>query len=97
MNMGRAKMFDEALDRMIGDLDDVEGKSAMSHSLEDCPDPLGCTEHEAEEGKSLAPEEGSPAAVTIEVHKMGLPSMEGKRAEEGLKPEDVEALKKLLK
>lgn len=95
--MEKSALFDAALEKMMNELDEVEGSSATAHSLEDCTDPLTCGQHEAEEGEHLTPEKGSPAAVTVEVHKMGLPSMEGEKAEDGLSPEDVEELRKLLK
>ena len=102
--MEKAKMFDMALDKMLGELDDIEGHGAMSHSLEECPDPMNCDMHDGDLGENLAPEkqeEGSPAAVEITVHKMGMPSMDGKsdsKAEEDhLSPEEAEELRKLLK
>ena len=76
----------------------------MEHSLEDCPDPFTCEQHSGELGKNLAPEE--PAAVKIEIHKPGMPSLDGEKlpeegaegkAEEGLSPEEAEQLKKLVK
>lgn len=93
-------MMDLALEKIMGELDDIEGKSSMEHSLEECPDPLNCDQHGLESGKALAPEE--PAAVKIEVHKMGMPSLDGAKedegeADEGLSPEEAEQLKKLLK
>jgi len=91
-------MFDAALEKMMGELDDVEGSSAMSHSQDECPDPLGCNQHEAEQGDSLSGGDG----VTIEVKKMGLPSLDGSKEEEGegsegLSPEEADQLRKLLK
>jgi len=104
MNMDKVKLFDAALDKLMGDMDDMEGTSAMAHSQEECPDPLGCKMHDGELGKELAPEGGEPAAVKIEIKKLGMPSLDGAKegdgegkAEEGLSPEDEEALKKLLK
>lgn len=98
-------MFDKALEMLMGDMDDMEGSSAMSHSAEECPDPLGCTDHDMEHGKDLTPDGGGPS-VKIEVSKMGIPSMDGKKEPslddkgengEELSPEDAEILKKLLK
>ncbi len=90
-------MFDAALDRIMSELDDVEGGSAMSHSVEDCPDPLGCTMHESENAEPLAGGEKSPSIVEI---KLGAPSMDGDKAEgpaeEGLSDEEAEELRKLL-
>ena len=102
--MDKAKMMDMALEKIMGELDEVEGHSAMEHSLEDCPDPFTCEQHSGELGKNLAPEE--PAAVKIEIHKPGMPSLDGEKlpeegaegkAEEGLSPEEAEQLRKLLK
>ena len=100
-------MFDAALERMLGELDDVEGSSAMSHSADECPDPLGCTAHDDEHGDNLSPLGDKPAGdgVTIEVKKMGLPSLDGAKEPslddkgqdgEGLSDEDADILKKLL-
>ena len=96
-------MMDEVLSKLMGDMDDLEGKSAMSHSLEECPDPMNCEQHNEELGHHLTPDGGEPA-VKIEIHKGGLPSMdgksadeEGKKAEEGLSPAEAEELRKLLK
>ena len=72
--MDKAKMMDMALEKIMGELDEVEGHSAMEHSLEDCPDPFTCEQHSGELGKNLAPE---PAAVKIEIHKPGMPSLDG--------------------
>lgn len=92
-------MFDAALDRIMSELDDVEGGSAMSHSVEDCPDPLGCTMHEAENAEPLAGDDKGKSIVEI---KLGAPSMDGDKAEgdsaaeEGLSDEEAEELRKLL-
>lgn len=98
----KAGLLDKALDMLIGDMDDMEGHSAMAHSLEECPDPLMCSMHDSDLGNMAEEQEpGSPAAVEITVHKMGLPTMEGKTEEEDeddhLSPEEAEELKKLLK
>jgi hypothetical protein len=92
-------MFDAALEKMMGELDDVEGSSAMSHSQDECPDPLTCGQHDAEQAHSLSP---GGDGVTIEVKKMGLPSLDGSKEEEGegsegLSPEEADQLRKLLK
>ena len=99
--MDRSAMFDAALDKMMSELDDIEGSSAMSHSAEECPDPLTCSAHDSELGDALSGGDKEPA-VSIEVHKMGLPSLDGAKMEEGdkaeeLGPDEVEALRKLLK
>jgi hypothetical protein len=97
-------LLDMALEKIMGELDDIEGKSSMEHSLEDCPDPFNCEQHSGELGKSLTPDGGEPAAVKIEVHKVGVPSLDGKpipedgkKAEEGLSSDEAETLRKLLK
>lgn len=106
--MEKSDLLDKALEMIMGDLDDIEGSGAMSHSAEECPDPLTCSDHDSELGSALAPGEKEPAALKIEVSKMGMPSMEGPSAEEPsiddkgehgeeLDAEDVEALKKLLR
>lgn len=98
--MDKSALFDAALDRIMGELDDVEGDSAMSHSADDCPDPLSCKMHDEEHGDSLS---GKPAGLEIEVKKMGMPSLDGdypeseSKAEDGLSPEEAEELRKLLK
>jgi hypothetical protein len=103
--MEKEEMLDKVLAMLSGDMDDIEGRGAMEHSMDECPDPLGCTMHDGEHGDSLsglAAGDKSPAAVTLEVKKGGLPSMEGElgdgeKAEDGLDPDTLDALKKLLK
>ena len=106
--MDKEKLMDMALEKIIGELDDVEGRGAMAHSLEECPDPLNCNMHDGELGDSLTPDggvqKGEPAAVKIEVSKLGLPTMDGEKnpgdeekAEDGLSPEEAEQLRKLLR
>ena len=101
--MKEDKLMDAALERIMNDLDDIEGKSAMEHSLEDCPDPLNCDQHGLEAGKNLTPE---PSAIKIEIHKPGMPTLdgeklaeegEGTKSDEGLSPAEAEELRKLLK
>ena len=99
--MEKDKLLDMALEKIMNELDDIEGTSANSHSLEECPDPLNCKMHDGELD-GLAPEkqeDGSPSAVTVEVHKMGLPSLTGGKEKEGegLSEEEAEELRKLLK
>ena len=105
--MEKTDLLDKALEMIMGDLDDMEGSSAMSHSADECPDPLTCGAHDSELGSALAPGDKEPA-VKIEVSKMGLPSMDGEKAEEpsiddkgehgeSLDQEDIDALKKLLR
>ena len=99
--MEKSAMLDKALELVMGDLDDMEGSSAMSHSMDECPDPLTCGQHDSDLGDGLSKE---PAAVSIEVHK-GLPSLDGEKAPslddkgedgEDMSPEDAEILRKLL-
>jgi hypothetical protein len=106
--MNKSELFDAALEKLVGDMDDLEGRGAMSHSMDECPDPLGCTMHDDELGDGLTKELNpgghgdEPAAVKIEVKKLGMPTMEGAKEDDGpaedkLDPEDIEALKKLLR
>ncbi len=109
--MNKSALMDVALEKLMGDMDDLEGHSAMSHSAEDCPDPLGCKMHDSEMGDNLSPasvEKHGEPVVSIEVKKMGdgLPSMEGAKedaAEEavehadGLSADEAEELFELLK
>lgn len=110
--MNKSALMDIALEKLAGDMDDLEGSAAMSHSAEDCPDPLGCKMHDSELGENLSPAaaekmDGKPM-VEIEIKKMGegLPSMEGEKedaAEEavehadGLSADEAEELFELLK
>lgn len=98
----KSDMMDEALERLAGDMDAMEGRDAMKHPMEECPDPMTCTQHDDELGEGIA--EDKPVGVAIEVKPIpGMPSMEGEKsegegsAEEGLSPEDVEELRKLVK
>jgi hypothetical protein len=103
--MNKSELMEMALEKLVGDMDDLEGSGAMAHSTEDCPDPLGCTMHEAEAGDSLS-SDAKPG------DKPGLPSMKGTpskgdgeevveeaegAAEDGLSAEEAEELRKLLK
>lgn len=104
--MNKSDLMEMALEKLVGDMDDLEGSSAMEHSPEECPDPLGCKMHDAESGDSLSIE-ANPG------DKPGLPSMKGTpskgdgeegadlggepAAEGGLSEEEAELLKKLLK
>lgn len=96
MDNRKVELFDKALDQLMGDMDDLEGKGAMAHSTEECPDPLNCKDHEIESGENLTP--GEPS-LKIEVHKLGMPSLDGAKESEGegLSAEEAEELKKLLK
>lgn len=102
--MEKSALFDAALDRIMSELDEVEGGSAMSHSAEECPDPMSCRMHDDELGESLSGDKDkAPAAVEIKVSKLGMPSLDGdspegeSKAEDGLSPEEAEELRKLLK
>lgn len=108
--MNKSELMEMALEKLVGDMDDLEGSAAMEHSPEECPDPLGCKMHDAEAGDSLS-SEANPG------DKPGLPSMKGTpskgdgdegedlgddlpgepEAEGGLSEEEAELLKKLLK
>ncbi len=108
--MNKSELMDVALEKLMGDMDDVEGSSAMSHSAEDCPDPLGCKMHDSEMADNLSgaeKKEGDPIlAIEIKGKGEGLPSMEGAKedkAEEavehadGLSADEAEELFELLK
>ena len=41
----KTALLDAALEHFLGDMDDLEGSAVMSHSVEDCPDPLTCKDH----------------------------------------------------
>ncbi len=108
--MDKGNLLDIALEKLAGDMDDLEGSEAMKHSPEDCPDPLGCKMHDGELGDNLSPAasekvDGKPI-LEIHVKGEGLPSMDGEKmpslddkgeAGESLSEEDAELLKKLLK
>lgn len=96
--MSKSNLLEMALDKIMGDMDDFDGKDALSHSKEDCPDPLNCKMHD-EEG----PKEGDlkdPALMKVEVKKVGIPEIgslgEGEKADDKITPEEAEILKKLL-
>ena len=104
MGNDHESIIDKALAMLGEDMDGMEGKSAMSHSMDECPDPLNCTDHEAETGDALSGDMGgAKPALTIEIHGAGLnpgeaPSLDDKgEAGDGLSDEDSEILKKLLK
>lgn len=102
--MNKSELMEMALEKLVGDMDDLEGTASMAHSTDECPDPLGCTMHEAESGDALS-SDAKPG------DKPGLPSMKGtpskgddeapedpeSPAESGLSEEEAEALRKLLK
>ena len=99
--MDGSSLFEAALDRLLGDMDDTEGHAAMAHSVEECPDPLNCTAHDSESMGDLA-QSGKPS-LEIEVHKSmnpgdaDAPSLSDKGEEgEGLSEEDKNILKKIL-
>ena len=47
--MKDSEMLDKALAQIMEELDEIEGTSALSHSAEECPDPLTCTQHKDEQ------------------------------------------------
>jgi hypothetical protein len=97
--MDKEKLIDMALEAISSDMDDLEGKSALEHSLEECPDPLTCDMHKGELSDNLSKDE-KPDGIEVEVHKIGMPSLEGEKfgkAEDGLSPEEADELKKLIK
>lgn len=97
-----ADLIDAALEKLIGDMDDLEGSAATAHDVDSCPDPLTCKAHDGELGENLS--QGGDG-VEVEVKKIGkgVPSLDGAAAEaeagadEGLSPAEVEDLRKLLK
>lgn len=100
--MDKSALLDIALEKLMGDMDDLEGSGAMSHSAEDCPDPLGCDQHEAEHSANMTHDDGNPS-LTIKVGHGLPPSLEDSKegeirpgAEEGLSEEEAAELKKLL-
>lgn len=99
--MNKSDLMEMALEKLVGDMDDLEGAAAMAHDVEECPDPLSCTMHESESGEALS-SDAKPG------DKPGLPSMKGtpskgdgdgaeSPAEDGLSDEEKEALRNLLK
>ncbi|MDE2099558.1 MAG: hypothetical protein KGL39_20060 [Patescibacteria group bacterium] len=90
--MDHESIIDRALAMLGNDMDDIEGKASMAHSMEDCPDPLNCAMHDDESGESLSGLD--KPAVTIEVHKDTGPIGE---MGDGLKEDEAEMLKKLLR
>ncbi len=95
--MDRSAIFDAALERLMGDMDDMEGSSAMKHSVDECPDPMSCDQHDSELGENLTP--APKPAIAIEIKGAEPESMdEGmEAAEDKLSPEEAEELRKLLK
>ena len=94
-------MIDRALALLSGDMDDLEGSGAMQHTLDECPDPLGCKMHEDEKADPLSTLDEPSVTVTIGkgLPTLGVPGDKGEdeKAEDGLSPEDAEELRKLLK
>ena len=98
--MEKSEMMDAALDKILSELDDVEGNAAMSHSQDECPDPLNCKMHEAEASEPLEKLGPNDApGITLEIKKEGMPSLGGEdeSGSDSLSPEESEMLKKLLK
>lgn len=102
--MNKSEMMDMVLEQLSGDMDDLEGTASMSHSLENCPDPIGCSMHDDEHGDNLSPaaagKDGGGVEIEIKNIGDGMPSMDGAKeeaAENGLTEEETEALRKLLK
>lgn len=98
--------MDAALERIINDMDDMEGKAAMSHTLEECPDPMNCTMHDDDVKGNLTPEDGkSKTGLTIIVGDGMMPKLGDKvsdgpgseeKSDEGLSPEEAAELRKIL-
>lgn len=97
--MDNESIIDRALAMLGDDMDGMEGKSAMAHGMDECPDPLNCDQHDDEMGDALGGDkgdmkEGMKPALTIEVHGEGMSPAEGMG--DGLKEDEAEELKKLL-
>jgi len=70
-------MIDMALSKLGGEMEDMEGKSAMTHEEEHCLDPMACDEHnplsmdrvdtDGRQGNQDGPDAGG---VEIEVSKI---------------------------
>lgn len=92
--MDHQSIIDKALAMLGDDMDGLEGKAAMAHGLDECPDPLNCDMHDDESADALSDDKGEmKPALTIEVHGAGVsPADEG----DGLKEDEAEELKKLL-
>lgn len=92
--MDHESIIDRALAMLGDDMDGLEGKAAMAHGLDECPDPLNCDQHDDEMGDALSDDkgEGMKPALTIEVHGEGMSPADG----DGLKDDEAEELKKLL-
>ena len=98
--------MDAALARILDDMDDLEGKAANAHSLEECPDPLTCTQHDEEMKDNLTPGDKKPAAdLTIVVGDGMMPKLGGREAgaegeegsaDEGLSADEAAELRKIL-
>ena len=43
--MDNREQMDKALEMMMSDMDDMEGKESMAHSMEECHDPMNHSEH----------------------------------------------------
>ncbi len=110
--MNKSALMDIALEKIMGDMDDMEGSSSMAHSAEDCPDPLGCKMHDGELGENLNPAaaekmDGKPLLeIEIKGKGDGLPSMEGAKDDaaekevegaDGLSADEAEELFELLR
>lgn len=95
--MDHRDMLEAALDKMMGDLDDIEGKGAVKHSLSECPNPEECDQHSDEMpkmddgGEEMPDKKDGHSALPI----MSV-SVEKMKPKSELGPEDIEMLKKLL-
>ncbi len=101
--MKKSDLMEMALEKLVGDMDDLEGSASMAHESDECPDPLTCTMHDSESADNLSGEDNGGVEGAIKKLGAGIPSMEGDKeesespAEEGMSAEDIEALRKLLK
>jgi hypothetical protein len=87
--MDNKHMIDMALEHMLNEVEGMEGKSAMMHDAESCPDPENCDMHmpEMSMDKEL-PVKGGEMHVEIESHKMH-PEEMSKGGEPSLKPGEL--------
>lgn len=95
--MDEKDMIDMALSKLGGEMEDMEGKSAMTHEEEHCLDPMACDEHSpfssmdhvdtaGHEGNQDGPDANG---VEIEVSKI-------EPAGGDMSPEEEEEMRKLF-
>jgi hypothetical protein len=98
--MDKQSMMDMALEKILNEIEDVEGKDAITHAPEHCLDPMSCAEHSDMGVKDMDDMDnnmdesvmGKPAAIEISVEKQSPMMMK----ESELSDEEKDALAKLL-